>query len=105
MLQSLFNNFTLLTTVIFFGYMIKNKMPDRLETALCTRILLGSSLGLLGVVLMYYNFPISGHAVADFRQLPILISVYMGGGFRASSPPYLSRSTVCCSCMVSGCIP
>ncbi|MGP0584127.1 GGDEF domain-containing protein [Paenibacillus timonensis] len=80
MLQSLFNNFTLLTTVIFFGYMIKNKIPDRLEKALCTRILLGSSLGLLGVVLMYYHFSISGHAVADFRQLPILISIYMGGG-------------------------
>ncbi|MBW4841454.1 MAG: hypothetical protein KZY74_18870, partial [Paenibacillaceae bacterium] len=80
MLHSLFNNFTLLTTVIFFGYMIKHKIPDRLEKALCVRILLGSSLGLLGVLLMYYNFPISGHAVADFRQLPILISVYMGGG-------------------------
>ncbi|MCH1638746.1 diguanylate cyclase [Paenibacillus timonensis] len=80
MLQSLFNNFTLLTTVIFFGYMIKNKIQDRPKKNRTTRMLLGFGLGLLGVMLMYYNFPISGHAVADFGQLPILISTLMGGG-------------------------
>lgn len=81
MLQSLFNNFTLLTTVIFFGYMIKNKIQDRLKKPRTTRMLVGFALGLLGVMLMYYHFPISGHAVADFGQLPILISTLMGGGF------------------------
>ncbi|WP_068787090.1 GGDEF domain-containing protein [Paenibacillus phocaensis] len=80
MLQSLFNNFTLLTTAIFLGYMIRDKIPDRVEKALGSRLLLGGALGLLGIILMYYTFPVSGHAVADFRQLPILISVYLGGG-------------------------
>jgi diguanylate cyclase len=80
MLQSLFNNFMLLTTVIFFGYMIKNKLPDRLDKALYVRILLGSGQGLLGIVLMYYHFHLSEHVIADFRQLPILISIYLGGG-------------------------
>lgn len=81
MLQSLLNNYTLLTTAIFFGYMIKNQIPDnRLKKTRITRILLGGALGLLGVLLMYYNFSITGHVVADFRQLPILISVYLGGG-------------------------
>ncbi|MGG6314546.1 GGDEF domain-containing protein [Paenibacillus macerans] len=80
MLQSLFNNFTLLTTFIFFGHMMSSKILANRERTSYARMILGAVLGLFGVVMMYYTFPITAHAVADFRQLPILISVYMGGG-------------------------
>ncbi len=80
MLQSLINNLTMLTTGILFGYILKSTLPDRLQKALGTRFLLGIALGLLGVLLMYYHFPLSRHVVVDFSQLPILISVYLGGG-------------------------
>lgn len=80
MLQSLFNNFTLLTTFIFFGHMAKSKFLECRKRTPYIRALLGTVLGLFGVVLMYYTFPISPYAVMDLRQLPILISVYLGGG-------------------------
>lgn len=80
MLESLLNNFTLLTTVLFFGHMVTSKYFARRKRTPVIRVLIGFVLGLFGVVLMYYTFPIHANAVADFSQLPILISVYLGGG-------------------------
>lgn len=80
MLQGLFNNFTLLTTFIFFGHIIRSKVLSRWESSIYTRLLLGTVFGLLGVLLMYYSFPLSSYAITDFRQLPILLSVSLGGG-------------------------
>ncbi|EOS55649.1 GGDEF domain-containing protein [Paenibacillus barengoltzii] len=80
MLQSLLNNLTLLTTGILFGHIVKSALTERLQKALGTRLALGIVSGLLGVLLMHYHFQISRHIVVDFRQLPILISVYLGGG-------------------------
>ncbi|WP_196427171.1 diguanylate cyclase [Paenibacillus woosongensis] len=80
MFESLFNNFTTLTTFLFFGNMIRTKylLNSSLEER-SKRIVLGVALGLFGVVLMYFTFPITDNVFADFRQLPILISVYLGG--------------------------
>ncbi|MFD3260428.1 diguanylate cyclase [Paenibacillus lentus] len=80
MFESLVNNFTTLTTFLFFGNMFRTKhllnsgLKDRSR-----RIVLGFALGFFGVVHMYFTFPITHHVFADFRQLPILISVYLGG--------------------------
>lgn len=80
MLQSLINNFTILTTFLFFGNMLWGKWKDhRFEKKRVTKFLLGAVFGLFGVFLMHYTFPMTPHVFADFRQLPILISVYMGG--------------------------
>lgn len=80
MLQSLINNLSLLTTGILFGHIVKSALPERLQKASGIRLMQGLALGLLGVLLMYYHFPLSRHVVVDFRQLPILISLYLGGG-------------------------
>lgn len=80
MLQSLINNFTILTTFLFFGNMLWGKWKDnRLEKKRVTVFILGAVFGLFGVMLMHYTFPMSPRVFADFRQIPILISVYMGG--------------------------
>ena len=81
MFEGLVNNFTILTTFLFFGNMIRSKYLN--ENSLnreSNSLILGTVLGLFGVVLMYFSFPISETIFADFRQLPILISVYLGGG-------------------------
>ncbi|WP_164515059.1 diguanylate cyclase [Paenibacillus lentus] len=80
MFESLVNNFTTLTTFLFLGnifrtkYLLKSSFKDRGR-----RIVLGFALGFFGVVHMYFTFPITDDVFADFRQLPILISVYLGG--------------------------
>ncbi|MCM3700057.1 diguanylate cyclase [Paenibacillus macerans] len=80
MLHTLLANFALLTAFIYFGYMTRSRFLSKQQNTPWTRMLLGLMLGLFGVVLMYYNFPIGTQTVADFRQLPILIAVYAGGG-------------------------
>ncbi len=80
MLQSLINNFTVLTTFLFFGNMAWGKCQAyNLQKNNRTKLILGLILGLFGVALMYYTFPINSVVFADFRQLPILISVSLGG--------------------------
>ncbi|MEF2967628.1 diguanylate cyclase [Paenibacillus sp. M1] len=80
MLQGLINNFTLLTTFLFFGNMVWDKrQASRPNGNSGTGLILGLVLGLFGVGLMYYTFPINATVVADLRQLPILIAVSMGG--------------------------
>ncbi|USB33997.1 diguanylate cyclase [Paenibacillus sp. YPG26] len=39
----------------------------------------GAVLGLFGLLLMHFSFPINNLVVADFRQLAIIVSVYLGG--------------------------
>lgn len=80
MLHSLLSNFALLTAFIYFGYMIQSRFLSKKQSTPWTRAFLGLMLGLFGVVLMYYTFPIGTQTVADFRQLPVLIAVYAGGG-------------------------
>ncbi|GAA0136634.1 diguanylate cyclase DgcK [Paenibacillus sp. YSY-4.3] len=80
MFESLFNNFTTLTTFLFFGNMFRTKyLLNSSLNERSRRVVLGLALGLFGVVLMYFTFPITDNVFADFRQLPILISVYLGG--------------------------
>lgn len=81
MFEGLVNNFTILTTFLFFGNMVRSKYLN--ENSLnrdSNSLILGTVLGLFGVVLMYFSVPINETVYVDFRQLPILISVYLGGG-------------------------
>ncbi|WP_110931570.1 diguanylate cyclase [Paenibacillus bouchesdurhonensis] len=80
MFESLIHNFTTLTTFLFFGNMLRTKylMNSSLKER-GRRIVLGLALGFFGVVHMYFTFPLTDNVFADFRQLPILISVYLGG--------------------------
>ncbi|MDQ0087431.1 diguanylate cyclase [Paenibacillus anaericanus] len=81
MFEGLVNNFTILTTFLFFGNMVRSKyLTENRMKRKSNHIIPGIVLGLFGVVLMYFSFPISNTVFADFRQLPILISVYLGGG-------------------------
>ncbi|RCX20566.1 diguanylate cyclase [Fontibacillus phaseoli] len=85
MLQSLINNFTVLTTFLFFGNILWGRWHDHINRkTLKTRLLLGVALGLFGISLMYYSFPITPTVYSDFRQLPILVSVSMGGWIAGS---------------------
>ncbi|MCA1296515.1 diguanylate cyclase [Paenibacillus sp. alder61] len=83
MLQSLINNFTALTTFLFLGYIVWSKWRSSGENgrfrAFKRQFLLGSALGLFGVSLMYISFPLNSSTLTDLRQLPILISVSIGG--------------------------
>ena len=80
MLESLFYNFTILTTFLFFGNIVwgiwQQKYPKKEWE---TEVLLGFILGVFGIILMYSGFYSGQTAYVDFRQLPILVSVYMGG--------------------------
>lgn len=84
MFQSLINNFTMLTTFLFFGNLARSKYLDSREDAkVLNEWIMGVALGLLGVVLMYFSFPINDKWITDFRQLPILIAACLcgfGGG-------------------------
>lgn len=83
MLQSLINNFTALTTFLFLGYIVWSKWRSSGEkgrfSAFKRQFLLGTALGLFGVSLMYISFPLNSSTLSDLRQLPILISVSIGG--------------------------
>lgn len=80
MLQSLIYNFTILTTFMFFGNILWGKWQERYPKKNWeTKFLLGIILGLFGIVLMYSGFYTGHSAYVDFRQIPILLSVYMGG--------------------------
>lgn len=80
MVESLIYNFTILTTFLFFGNIIwgtwQQKQPKKEWE---TKVLLGFVLGLFGIILMHSGFYSGEMAYIDFRQLPILVSVYMGG--------------------------
>ncbi|WP_334073490.1 MULTISPECIES: diguanylate cyclase [Paenibacillus] len=83
MLQSLISNFTFLTTFLFFGYIVWGKWRSSGEMGkyktIKIQLLLGTALGLFGVSLMYIAFPLNSSVFTDLRQLPILISVFIGG--------------------------
>lgn len=85
MLESLIYNFTILTTFMFFGNIVwgiwQEKYPNREWR---TRALLGAILGVFGIILMYSGVNGEQTAYVDFRQLPILVSVYMGGWISGS---------------------
>ncbi|WP_229717040.1 GGDEF domain-containing protein [Paenibacillus aceti] len=42
-------------------------------------LLIGFLLGFLGILLMYYTFPLKEAILVDFREFAIMISVYVGG--------------------------
>ncbi|WP_185897326.1 GGDEF domain-containing protein [Paenibacillus zeisoli] len=79
MLEKLINNFTLLTSFLFFGNMARSRfLKDRVGSNL-NFIISGVVLGLFGLLLMHFTFPINSLVVADFRQLAIIVSVFLGG--------------------------
>ncbi|WP_433945625.1 diguanylate cyclase [Paenibacillus sp. SN-8-1] len=79
MFEKLINNFTLLTSFLFFGNMARTRfLKGRLDHKL-NLFISGVALGLFGLLLIHFAFPINSLVVADFRQLAIIVSVYLGG--------------------------
>lgn len=80
MLGSLFTNFMIFTTFLFFGTMLREKYLGKGRKAShLYNLFVGISFGLLGVVLLHYTFPLGWGVFADFRQFAILVAVYFGG--------------------------
>ncbi|MNK55263.1 putative diguanylate cyclase YcdT [compost metagenome] len=79
MFEKLINNFTLLTSFLFFGNMARSRFLKGRVGLNLNHFISGVVLGLFGLLLMNYTFPINSLVVADFRQLAIIVSVYLGG--------------------------
>lgn len=79
MLEKLINNFTLLTSFLFFGNMVRSRFLNGRVRFNQNLFISGVVLGLFGLLLMHFTFPINSLVVADFRQLAIIVSVYLGG--------------------------
>ncbi|MBP2000723.1 diguanylate cyclase [Paenibacillus shirakamiensis] len=79
MIEKLISNFTLLTTFLFFGNLLRSKYMKNKFSTVWNHAISGLFLGLFGILLMYFTFPITENATSDFRQIPILVSVYLGG--------------------------
>lgn len=80
MLGSLFTNFMIFTTFLFFGTILREKyLRNGRKASHIYHLLVGISFGLLGVVLLYYTFPLGSGVFADFRQFAVLVAVYLGG--------------------------
>ncbi|ANS73380.1 hypothetical protein AWM70_01255 [Paenibacillus yonginensis] len=80
MIEKLINNFTLLTSFLFFGNMIRSRyVKDARTNLIGIRMIEGGILGIFGVVLIHFSFPVTEYVRADARQLALLVSVYLGG--------------------------
>ncbi|WP_458121678.1 GGDEF domain-containing protein [Paenibacillus sp. Z6-24] len=85
-IQTLFNNLTFLTTVLFFGNLFLKLMDQKLHrVSWLIPLLAGLFAGLLGICMMSFfsiRFHTGNNAVmVDFRQLAIMISFYYGGAW------------------------
>jgi diguanylate cyclase len=80
MIKSIVNNFTLLTAFLFFGNILWSKFASRdwIRNPL-KDLMTGLVLGGLGIMLMFYNFPVEETVSVDFREFAIMISVFIGG--------------------------
>ncbi|AWB43593.1 GGDEF domain-containing protein [Paenibacillus sp. CAA11] len=82
MIEKLINNFTLMTSFIFFGNMLRSTFIVRLPLYSKARHSIeGILLGLFGILLMHYTFPVTPSVFADFRLVAILVSVCLGGWY------------------------
>ncbi|MDO3412054.1 diguanylate cyclase [Saccharibacillus sp. CPCC 101409] len=80
MFKELFVNFTVLATLLFFGNILLNKVNrSRFRDSRWKSWGAGAALGIVGIVLMKFSFPLSDHAVVDLRQTAIIIALYIGG--------------------------
>lgn len=79
MFEKLINNFTLLTAFLFFGNMARSRYLKGKVSPAVNHIISGIVLGLFGLLMMQFTFPVNHVVVADFRQIAILVSVYLGG--------------------------
>ncbi|GGA27374.1 diguanylate cyclase [Paenibacillus physcomitrellae] len=80
MIEKLINNFTLLTSFLFFGNMVRSRYFTGIKAnSTLRRMSEGALLGIFGVLLIHFSFPLTEHVRADARQLAVLVSVYLGG--------------------------
>lgn len=80
MLHSLFANFCILVTFIFFSGILSRRLAlhNRPVTA-AVSINSGLLFGLFGLILMYYSFPVGHGSYANLRHLTIVtVSAYIG---------------------------
>jgi len=90
MFKELFINFTILATLLFFGNIFLNRFRKSSLAARSASWLpwfTGAALGVAGILMMEFSFPIGENSVIDLRQTAIIIGVYVAGipgGFAAS---------------------
>lgn len=70
----------MLTAFLFFGNLIRTKyLVSKHRSKKMSQYVTGIFLGFLGVILMYFSFPIHDKWITDFRQIPILVSACLAG--------------------------
>lgn len=70
----------MLTAFLFFGNLIRTKyLVSKHRSKKMSQYVIGIFLGFLGVILMYFSFPIHDKWITDFRQIPILVAAYLTG--------------------------
>ncbi|MEJ8303631.1 GGDEF domain-containing protein [Saccharibacillus sacchari] len=82
MFKELFINFTILATLLFFGNVFFNRFRKSSLAVNSKRWLpwvTGIALGVVGIVMMEFSFPIGDNSVIDLRQTAIIIGVYVAG--------------------------
>ncbi|WP_068615028.1 GGDEF domain-containing protein [Paenibacillus tuaregi] len=79
MFEKLINNFTLLTSFLFFGNMARSRYLKGKVSRAVDYFVSGIVLGLFGLLLMQFTFSVNKLVIADFRQIAIIVSVYLGG--------------------------
>ncbi|NGZ76091.1 diguanylate cyclase [Saccharibacillus alkalitolerans] len=82
MFRELFINFTILSTLLFFGNIFLNRFRRSSLASISGTWLpwfTGAALGIVGIILMKFSFPIGDNSVVDLRQTAIIIAVYVAG--------------------------
>ncbi|GFZ79771.1 GGDEF domain-containing protein [Paenibacillus marchantiophytorum] len=77
--RDLIANFAIVTAYLFLTSQVifKNKILDS-TASISTKVLIGFSAGILGIVLMVFTVEFDG-TILDFRQIAVIISALFGG--------------------------
>lgn len=82
MFRELFINFTILATLLFFGNVFFNRFRKSslaVNSSSWLPWFTGVALGVVGIVMMEFSFPIGDNSVIDLRQTAIIMGVYVAG--------------------------
>lgn len=72
-------NIAIITATLFiFSRILKNIKP-KLLSSIKVKLLIGASLGLLGIITMNFTIPVTSTIITDLRQITIIVSAFIAG--------------------------
>lgn len=72
-------NIAIITAVLFILSRILKNIKPKLLSAIKVKLLIGASLGLLGIITMNFTIPVTSTVITDLRQITIIVSAIIAG--------------------------